>query len=94
MASAPTPEIPLELVEVEVRRTARPPVILGTVRNNSDAPVAATRVSLNVTNARGMLLGSVSAVVRDVPPRGTAVFRVEAPLEGAANALLRDMRPD
>ncbi len=90
IASA-TPE--LEVVAIEVRREGSTPHVVGLVRNNSERPSRGAAISLNVTNARGSLLGSVSAVVHNIPAHGTASFRVPAAFEGAAMALVRDTRP-
>ena len=86
---APARDSELEVFQLVLERNG-PPAVAGQVRNNSDAPFAAARISFNLLNEQGTVLGSVSAVVRDIPGRGTARFRVPVPHQGVSLVLVRE----
>ncbi|HZT32311.1 MAG TPA: FxLYD domain-containing protein [Bryobacteraceae bacterium] len=82
----------LEISEMFLQKDAHPPLLHGKVLNHSTSAFEAAEISFNVTDKDGMLLGAVSATVRNVAPGGSQEFTVPVPLAGAAIVLVRDAR--
>lgn len=84
----------LEVVAIEFNKNSNPKEITGILRNLTDRHFATCEVSFDVTTAAGGQLGGVATTVHNVPPRGTARFRILVPQKDAGFAMVRELRTD
>jgi len=84
----------LEVVNIRIDRAARPPVVTGIVRNNSERRVKSAEVRYYLGDAHGSVVGGDTAGVSNVAPHGSAGFRVPLKTAQAEYVLVRDVHPN
>jgi hypothetical protein len=84
----------LEVVNIRIARDARPPVVTGTVRNNSDHKVASAEVSYYLANTQGSLVGTDTTGVANLAPHGSVSFRMPLKIAKAEYVIVRDVHPN
>jgi hypothetical protein len=80
----------IDVVEAAVSRGPAPE-LSGKLRNNTDAMVRVADVVFDITDQEGSQLGGISVRVENVPPKGTATFRMSLPQKTARSALVREV---
>lgn len=84
----------LEVVNIRIARDARPPVVTGTVRNNSDHQVASAQVSYYLANTQGSLVGTDTTSVANLEPHGSVSFRMPLKIAEAEYVMVRNVHPN
>ena len=84
----------LEVVNIRIARDARPPVVTGIVRNNSNHKVASAEVSYYLANTQGSLVGTDTTGVANLAPHGSVSFRMPLKIAKAEYVIVRDVHPN
>ena len=84
----------LEVVDIRLIGDVDPPMVTGTIRNNTSEEVDSVEVSYYLADGQGSLIGSESTVVRHVPPRGSVIFRAPLKMAKAEYVLVREVHPN
>lgn len=107
IAEAPPPAVPqerpsdpilasegLEVLNIRIARDAAPPVVTGTVRNNSNRKVASAEVSYYLANTKGSIVGTNSTGVANLEPHGSVSFHMPLKIAQASYVIVRDVHPN
>jgi len=84
----------LEVVEIEFNKSQEPKVITGTLRNRTDRTLARCEISFHVTTKTGGQIGAVDTTVYNLPPHGSAKFRIVVPQKDAEFTMVRELRAE
>lgn len=82
------------MVNIRIARDVRPPVVTGTVRNNSNHKVASAEVSYYLANTQGSLVGTDTTGVANLAPHGSVSFRMPLKIAKAEYVIVRDVHPN
>ena len=80
----------IDVLEASVSRDASPE-LSGKLRNNTDGIVRVADLVFDITDQEGSQLGGISVRVENIPPKGTATFRMSLPQKTARSALVREV---
>jgi hypothetical protein len=80
----------VDVIEASINRAGEP-TLIGKLRNNTENLVRVADLVFDVTDNEGSQLGGVSVRVENIPPRGTAPFRLVLPQREARTALVREV---
>jgi hypothetical protein len=81
----------LEVAEIDFDITRNPKIITGTLRNRTDRAFAQCDISFYLTTKTGAQLGAVDTTVLNLPPRGSARFRILVPMKDAEFTMVREL---
>jgi hypothetical protein len=84
----------LEVVNIRIARDARPPVVTGIVRNNSNREVASAEVSYYLADTQGSLVGTDTTGVANLAAHGSVSFRMPLKIAKAEYVIVRDVHPN
>ena len=83
-----------DVVDIRLIGDVDPPMVTGTIRNNTSEEVDSAEVSYYLADGQGSLIGSESTVVRHVPPRGSVIFRAPLKMAKAEYVLVCEVHPN
>ncbi len=84
----------LEVVNIRIAKDAHPPVITGTVRNNTNAKVDSAQVSFYLADTGGSLVGTDTIDVQNVQPHGSVTFHGPLKTATAQYVIVREVHPN
>jgi hypothetical protein len=84
----------LEVLNIRIARDASPPVVTGTVHNNSDRKVDSAEVSYYLANTKGSIVGTDSTGVANLAAHGSVSFRMPLKIAQAEYVIVRDVHPN
>ena len=79
--------------DVQIEHSSRP-VATGTINNTSTRVLQKAEVLMWVADEHGSVLGSITAQAHDVPPHGSAGFRIPLPFKNASIVLVRNVESE
>jgi hypothetical protein len=79
--------------DVQIEHSARP-IVTGTINNTSARVLRKAEVLMWLADEHGSVLGSLTAQAHDVPPHGSAAFRIPLPFKNASIVLVRDVQSE
>lgn len=81
----------LEVVTIRLSKSENPPVVIGTLRNNSDQNVSSAEVRFDLNDRRGSRVGSDTLQIQNLAPHSTANFSAPVKVADAAFVLVREV---
>jgi|ERR1700722_8982723 len=81
----------LEVVNIRIVTDENPPVVTGTIRNNTNQKVDSAEVSFDVADSRGSLMGSETTQVQNLGPHSSVTFRAPLKIANADYVSVREV---
>ncbi|MGA2588771.1 MAG: FxLYD domain-containing protein [Bryobacteraceae bacterium] len=82
----------LEVINIRIAKDINPPVVTGTVRNNTSRKINSAEVTYYLADNSGSVIGTQTTSVPNVGPHDSVSFQAPLKMAEAGYVLMRDVR--